>query len=172
MQEAGFIFEVIASNADETIEGECADCVESLAKKKARAVRQQIDYLATIIAADTLVFINGRILEKPRSHTEAFEMLSLLQGQKHTVFTGVAIDHEGSVTSFVESTDVYFRKLSPAQINAYIATNEPFDKAGGYGIQGPGATLVRRIEGCFYSVMGLPMARLVDVLASLGNDAL
>jgi len=164
MQDAGYDFEVIESHADESITGDCAACVETLAKRKAEAVRQQVEGEAVIIAADTLVSIGGRILEKPKDAAEAFEMLNLLQGKMHTVFTGVAICSPGGMKSFVESTNVYFRELTISEMHAYIATGEPFDKAGAYGIQGAGASLVERIEGCFYAVMGLPMARLAKEL--------
>ena len=167
MEEAGYIFEVVESHVDENISGECAYCVETLAKRKAKAVSQQMTGEAMVIAADTLVSINGRILEKPANEADAFEMLDLLQGQMHTVFTGVAISHSGGMISFAESTNVYFRSLTAAEINAYIKTGEPFDKAGAYGIQGKGANLVKRIEGCFYAVMGLPMARLANEIKFL-----
>jgi len=160
MEDAGFEFEVVESCVSEDAHGECESQVEVLARRKALAVAEKTEDSAVIIAADTLVSVDGQVLEKPASRGDAFEMLSTLSGNKHTVFTGVAIVHNGEITSFVEATDVYFRPLTDAEINDYIDTGEPFDKAGAYGIQGRGAMLVSRIEGCFYAVMGLPMARL------------
>jgi septum formation protein len=160
LKQIGLDFEVIESCAPEDIGGACAARVEALALRKARAVRAKIGGEAVIIAADTLVSIDGRVLEKPACANEAYEMLKTLQGRKHTVFTGVAILATGREVGFVEAADVYFRPLNDAEIAAYIKTGEPFDKAGAYGIQGHGATLVSRIEGDFYAVMGLPLARL------------
>jgi len=167
MQAAGFEFAVIESCVDEDATGDCATRVEALAIRKARAVQGQGLDDAVIIAADTLVALDELVLEKPADHADAFVMLKSLQGRRHTVFTGVAIIFKGKVNSFVEAADVYFRELDDDEINDYINTGEPFDKAGGYGIQGRGATLVRRVEGCFYAVMGLPMARLCDELKKL-----
>jgi len=165
LEQAGYNFEIIESCIDETIVGTAGFCVETLALRKAKAVAEKVGDNAIIIAADTLVSIDGRVLEKPKDHAEAFDMLRLLSGNKHTVYTGVAIiatlgGGQSPALHFVESTDVFFRHLTDQEIHAYIATKEPFDKAGAYGIQGYGATLVHRIEGCFYSVMGLPIARL------------
>ena len=167
MEQAGFEFEVVESCVDENIDGECHVRVETLARRKAQAVQEKAGEGAIIIAADTLVSIDGQVLEKPRDEKEAFKMLKMLEGRKHTVFTGVAIVKQNNLTSFVEAADVYFRPLSDCEINAYIATGEPMDKAGAYGIQGRGASLVRRVEGCFYAVMGLPMARLCMELSVL-----
>ena len=160
LEQAGYTFEIIESCADETIAGTAGFCVEALALRKAKAVAAKVEGEATIIAADTLVSINGKTLEKPKDAKEAFAMLSMLSGNKHTVYTGVAIINNNTKITFVEQTDVYFRALTDQEIHSYIATGEPFDKAGAYGIQGYGATLVRRIEGCFYTVMGLPISRL------------
>ena len=170
LEDAGFKFEVIESHVDEDAKGDCALRVEVLARRKAEAVREKAGDDGGIIAADTLVSIWGRVLEKPACPAEAFWMLTLLSGNKHTVFTGVAIVHSNRIISFVESTDVYFRNLTDAEINDYIDTGEPFDKAGAYGIQGRGAMLVSRIEGCFYAVMGLPLARLFTELRSIQHD--
>jgi len=178
LEQAGYTFEIIESAADETIEGTADFCVETLALRKAKAVAEKMKgdkTPATIVAADTLVSIHGKILEKPKDTEDAFKMLSTLSGNMHVVYTGVAImpaTGDAPIT-FVEQTDVYFRKLSNAEIHTYINTGEPFDKAGAYGIQGHGATLVRRIEGCFYTVMGLPIARLHVALSKLGiNQAI
>ncbi|MCL2235799.1 MAG: Maf family protein [Defluviitaleaceae bacterium] len=160
LEQAGVEFEVIESCVDENIRGTAEEMVAELALRKARAVAEKIKGEATVIGADTLVSIDSKVLEKPATRAEAFEMLKSLEGRKHTVYTGVAIIKGGVVKSFVESADVFFRPLTDAEIYAYIDTGEPFDKAGGYGIQGRGALLVEGIEGDFYTVMGLPLCRL------------
>jgi len=183
---AGIAHEVIISNADETIEGAPDYQVEELAKRKSLAVMKLMDTPQNprdtiIIAADTLVYINGRVLGKPGNAEEAFEMLKELQGNRHTVYTGVAIDkivyprHENQLAnvmgvSFVSHADVFFRPLSDEEIRAYIATGEPFDKAGAYGVQEKGAVLVARVEGDFYTVVGLPISRVFTALCDMGVD--
>ena len=174
MAQAGISCEVITSDVDENIDGPVHTQVEQLALRKAEAVRQQVSGDAIIIAADTLVSVDEQVLSKPSSHADAFAMLKTLQGRKHTVYTGVALakinNHSNEVYSFVDFADVYFRPLTNYEIEGYIATGEPFDKAGAYGIQGRGAVLVQRIEGDFYTVMGLPMSRLCTALAKMGVD--
>ena len=186
LAQMGLDFDVVVSDADETITGAPDAQVAALALRKAEATRallaQQGNHRqAFIIAADTLVALAGastgeahRILGKPANAGEAFAMLSALQGCRHTVYTGVALLQayaaEGAATVFVEAADVYFRSLTPDEIHAYIATGEPFDKAGAYGIQEKGALLVARIEGDFYTVMGLPIARLGVELGKQGID--
>ena len=138
-----------------------------------------------LIGADTIVEINGEILEKPRDIEDAHRMLSLLSGQIHTVHTAVVIfgnsqldliDKVGGrgqlfeLTSFVESTSVKFVDLSSADKSAYVESREGFDKAGGYGIQGLGGQMVEKIDGCYFNVMGLPISRLSKVLATLHNS--
>ena len=119
-----------------------------------------------IIAADTVVSIDGKILGKPKDEDEAFLMLKTLSGRVHNVFTGVCVIFaDGSKTTFAERTEVEFYALADEEILAYIATGEPMDKAGAYGIQEKGALNVKRINGDFYNVMGLPVGRLSRVLA-------
>ena len=146
-----------------------ADLVSSLALAKAWDVA---DTLAEglVIGADTIVVVENLILGKPANFWEAQNMLSQLSGQKHTVWTGVAVvDAARRVERVaVETTDVYFKKLEPVVIERYIATGEPLDKAGAYGIQGLGSVLIRRIEGCYFNVVGLPLARLTELLSDFG----
>jgi septum formation protein len=125
-----------------------------------------------VLAADTVVWCDGRILDKPKSTPEAREMLQFLSGRQHLVFTGVALHLEaaGLRQEDVVATRVRFRSLSRGEIDGYLATGEPLGKAGGYGIQGYGALLVAGIEGCFYNVVGLPLARLGEMLKSFGVD--
>jgi septum formation protein len=125
---------------------------------------------AVTIAADTIVVIDRKILGKPSNAVDAGSMLSLLNGRNHTVITAVAVARGAKIKSGVEEVHVKFRKLTEDEIDAYIATGEPMDKAGAYGIQGFGATIVERIEGDYFAVMGLPIVRLVRLLAELGVD--
>jgi septum formation protein len=126
--------------------------------QKARAVeREKCDL---VITADTVVDLDGRILEKPRDERDAFDMLSALSGRTHRVCTGVVMEKDGVFGSFCEQSLVTFRPLTDELIRAYIATGEPMDKAGAYGIQGPGAFLVSGVNGDYYNVMGLPVCRL------------
>lgn len=126
-----------------------------------------------IIASDTVVVLDNAILEKPASEGKAFEMLQLLNGRTHTVVTAVSlIAKNGVERSFCETTDVTFGQLSADMISAYIKTGEPMDKAGAYGIQGYGGAFVKRIEGCYFSVMGLPMYALSAELRRLLESGL
>lgn len=118
-----------------------------------------------IVAADTIVTIDGKILGKPRDEKDAFAILKTLSGRVHEVFTGVCVIFSNSEKEkFFESTKVEFYELSDEEIARYIKTGEPMDKAGAYGIQGKGALLVKRIDGDYYNVMGLPVAKLLRVL--------
>ena len=171
LDQVGITHEVIISGADETIDGPPEIQVRELALRKAAAVRDNIKGDAIIIAADTLVYIGGEVLGKPCSPEDAFAMLSKLQGRCHTVYTGVAVlrvgEGEDAVESFVDAARVCFRELSDEEIWSYIATNEPFDKAGGYGVQDKGALLVDRVEGDFFTVVGLPVAKVALALKKL-----
>jgi MAF protein len=120
------------------------------------------------VAADTIVVVDGDILGKPRDRAEAAAMLRRLGGREHVVHTAIAVAFGGRMASGVEATRVWFRTLDEPTIEAYIATGEPLDKAGAYGIQGFGAVLVERIEGDYFTVMGLGLARLVDLLGEAG----
>jgi len=173
LEQAGIPHEVLVSGADETVTGTPREQVEELALRKANAVLPLVDNSqgeTIIIAADTLVFINGEVLGKPQNHNEAFEMLKKLQGNAHQVYTGVALlcVSSGEVMVFADVADVFFRPLCDEEILAYIATGEPFDKAGAYGIQEKGATLVDRINGDFYTVMGLPISKVCTALKKFG----
>ena len=148
--------------ADDTLEPQLL--VKKLAEQKAVEVSSEHrkDF---VIGADTMVFCCGKALGKPRSEAHAREMLTLLSGKKHTVITGVAIAQNGDVVnSFFEETKVEFFTLSENEIDSYIASGEPKDKAGAYGIQGKGALLIKGIEGDYYNVMGLPVGHLYHTL--------
>ena len=140
------------------------DAVLLLSRQKAEEIYLQYKG-EIIISADTVVAIDDMILGKPHDEEQAFDMLKRLSGRLHTVFTGVCVIFEdGSSDNFAERTDVEFYPLSDKEIRDYIATGEPMDKAGAYGIQEKGALLVRRIDGDFYNVMGLPISKLSRVL--------
>lgn len=173
----GLDFQVMTSPFPEEEEtkahGSPSEMVTDLAKGKAEAIGR-IAPEALVIAADTIVVAGDRLLGKPSDEDEAYEMLSLLSGRWHEVYTGLVLLHlqkEERVVSH-EVTKVHFRNLTDAEIEAYIRTGEPGDKAGGYGIQGLGATLVDRIEGCFFNVMGLPLSLLSTALKGFGIDLL
>jgi septum formation protein len=123
-----------------------------------------------IIGADTVVFLENRILGKPRSTAEAVAMLTQLSGKTHRVFTGIRVldAASGRCSTDFAMTEVVFRRLEPDEIRAYVRTGEPLDKAGAYGIQGHGAILVERINGCYFNVVGLPIGKLVAALRRLG----
>ena len=120
---------------------------------------------AVVIGSDTIVVVDGDVLGKPKDGADAARMLRRLSGRSHTVVTAVAVAWRGQVESEIEEVDVTFHAMTDAEIDAYIRTGEPLDKAGAYGIQGRGAMFVRRIEGDYFNVVGLPLQRLRAVLA-------
>ncbi len=140
---------------------------ERLARAKAHTIAAT-DRDAIVVAADTIVVIDGAILGKPRDPDDAATTLRRLSGRTHTVFTAIAVAYRDQTESAVESVDVTFRALTDDDIAQYIATGEPLDKAGAYGIQGFGATIVERVNGDYFSVMGLGLRRLVELLSRLG----
>ncbi len=159
-------FKVIPAKGEEILpEGiSPKEAVILLSRQKAREIYREYKN-ETIIASDTVVAVDGKILGKPIDEADAARMLTLLSGRAHYVYTGVCVIREdGSEVDFAEETLVEFRDLSSREIVDYIATGEPMDKAGAYGIQDRGALLVRRIEGDYYNVMGLPVCRLYEVI--------
>jgi len=172
LRDAGLTFQVISSAVDETpLPGEPPqELVRRLAESKAQLVTQRTVGPALIIAADTAVAVDGRALGKPRSADEAREMLRALSGRTHSVHTGVAVIRlpDEVARLELETTQVTFAPLSDEDIAGYIATGEPFDKAGGYAIQGRGGRFVTRVEGCHFNVVGLPLPRLLRILRELG----
>jgi septum formation protein len=162
---------ILSTDTDETIEPGWtpAEAVEQLSLRKAQAARARMEQpdQALILGADTIVVLEGAILGKPADEAEAIEMLTRLQGRRHEVFTGVSLVNAatGHATTAHRKTSVYMKPLAERRIAAYAATGEPLDKAGAYGIQGLGSTLVDRIEGCYFNVVGLPLSLLSDMLA-------
>lgn len=165
----GITHAVRPADIDETpLPGESPlDCVERLARTKGRTVAAQ-EPAAVIISADTVVVIDDHILNKPVDRDDARAMLGRLSGREHVVHTAVCVIRDGTEVAAVETVGVHFRPLTAGEIDAYIATGEPMDKAGAYGIQGYGATIVDRVEGDFFAVMGLPLVRLTRLLAAVG----
>ncbi|PDY45784.1 Maf family protein [Bacillus pseudomycoides] len=169
---AGVPFEIVVSEIEETIGAYSspADIVMSLALQKASAVVEHHED-SVVLGADTIVTYESRILGKPKDESEAKEILQLLSGKTHEVYTGVALISKEKTVTFYERTEVTFWELTEEEIDAYIATKEPLDKAGSYGIQGKGSIFVQHIQGDYYSVVGLPIARLVRELKQFDNDA-
>jgi septum formation protein len=172
LRDAGIPFTVLSSAVDETpIPGESPhDLVQRLAIAKAELVAARALGPAIVIGADTEVTLDGHIFGKPRSSDDARQMLEKLSGRTHSVLTGVALIRlpDAQRISFVDTTLVTFAALSPEQITSYLATGEPHDKAGAYAIQGHAGRFIPRIEGCYFNVVGLPLARLTHALTGLG----
>jgi septum formation protein len=165
----GIRHEVIPSDTDESLRaGELPELYcERLAREKVAAI-SAVAPDALVVGADTIVVIDGLILGKPKDIADAERMLAMLSGRSHTVMTAVAACCDGRIVSGVEVVDVTFLPLSADEIRGYVATGEPLDKAGAYGIQGYGATIVRRIDGDYFAVMGLSLVRLIGLLGELG----
>lgn len=161
-------FEVLPAQGEETApEGLAPDAlVARLALQKAREVAA-LRPEATVIGADTVVALDGRVLGKPSDEEEAREMLSALSGRRHQVYTGMAVLSGGQAFTRVECTQVEFRPLTEEEIAAYVATGESMDKAGAYGIQGRACVFIRGIQGDYYNVVGLPVCALHELLAQL-----
>lgn len=142
--------------------------VRELSLHKAQEVAQTCAPEDIIIAADTIVYLDGAILGKPKDHDDAVRMLTALSGREHIVYTGVAVLRGGKLRQAAEQTAVRFRTLTPAEIERYIATGEPMDKAGAYAIQGLAAMFVIGLDGDYYNVMGLPVCPLAMILRKFG----
>ena len=163
----GIPFTVRVADIDETMDptAPAFDEVARVSRCKALAVKREAEDV--VIAADTIVVCQGRVLGKPHSPEEAAEMLRLLSGRDHQVMTGVTVLCADREAVFTEVTDLHFRELSEAEIIRYVRTGEPMDKAGAYGIQGGAALFCSRLVGDYYNVMGLPVCRLGTVLRQL-----
>jgi septum formation protein len=172
LRNAGISFSVLSSAVDETpAPDESPDgLVLRLANAKAELSAARAIGPAIVIAADTVVVLDGKILGKPRSSDDARRMLEQLSGRTHSVLTGVSLIRlpDAVHLEFVESTLVHFNRLADDEISAYLSTDEPYDKAGAYAIQGRAARYIPGIEGCYFNVVGLPVARLVSNLCELG----
>ena len=163
-------FVIRVADIDETMDHTQSpfDEVARVSRLKALAVeRQQSD---VVIAADTIVVCEGKVLGKPASEAEAVSMLQLLSGRDHQVMTGCTVARGDSAVTFTEVTDLHFRSLSQKEIENYVASGEPMDKAGSYGIQGGAALFCQRMVGDYYNVMGLPVCRLGQVLKAVAPE--
>ena len=171
LERLGLHFTVRAADLDESMDAARppAEEVARLSAEKAAAVDPGS---AVVVAADTVVVLEGRVLGKPRSADEAAEMLRALSGRAHQVMTGVTVRRGGRAETDTVVTDVHFRPLTEREIAAYVATGEPMDKAGAYGIQGLASIFVDRLDGDYYNVMGLPLCRLCRMLRAAGVEIL
>ena len=165
-------FVIRVADIDETMDDTKSPFDEAarVSRLKALAVERQADDI--VIAADTIVVCSGKILGKPGSEAEAVSMLQLLSGRDHQVMTGCTVLHGDRTETFTEVTDLHFRDLSRKEIEAYVASGEPMDKAGSYGIQGGAALFCERMAGDYYNVMGLPVCRLGQVLKQIAPEVM
>jgi septum formation protein len=171
LQRIGLKFKVDPSNYEENISSELEphELAKSLSLEKAKLVAEK-HMNALVIAADTFIVFEGKILGKPRTETEAKEMLETISGRQHSVITGFTIidtENNKALSKAVE-TKVYIRKLSSNEIDAYVESKEPLDKAGAYAIQGLGSVIVEKIEGDYFNVVGLPLSALTETLKEFG----
>ena len=162
-------FEVVQSNFDENtidFKGDIEKYVKDLSRNKAIEVSKRLNEPSIVISADTVVFQDGKVLEKPKNEEDAFSMLSSLSGNTHKVYSGICLinTYDDTVVTDCDCTEVRFSELNPRQIRNYINSGEPMDKAGAYGIQGLGGAFVEGIKGCYYNVMGLPLNKLHKAL--------
>ena len=166
----GIPFTIRVADIDETMDpnGRPFDEVGRVSRAKALAVPRKAG--ETIIAADTIVVCEGKVLGKPHDEAEAKDMLRLLSGRDHQVMTGCTVLMDGKCETFTEVTDLHFRKLSETEIERYVASGEPMDKAGAYGIQGGAALFCQRMAGDYYNVMGLPVCRLWETLRAMAPE--
>ena len=170
----GLAFRVVPAAGEEH---PCADeapdaIVKALALAKGREVAAQASQDTIVLAADTIVWLDGQLLGKPKTEEEAVHMLRCLSGKTHEVYTGVALISEGEELAEAERTEVTFRDLTEEEIRRYVASGEPMDKAGAYGAQGRAAALISRIDGDFFNVVGLPLCMLGQMLAKKGVSIL
>lgn len=165
-------FTIRVADIDETMDNTKSpyDEVARVSRMKALAVERQADDI--VIAADTIVVCSGKVLGKPGSEAEAVSMLQLLSGRDHQVMTGCTVLRGDRAETFTEVTDLHFRSLSQKEIEAYVASGEPMDKAGSYGIQGGAALFCERMAGDYYNVMGLPVCRLGQVLKKIAPEVM
>ena len=163
-------FKILVPDADESFPDGLTpqQTVEYISRVKAVAAKELVSAEDIVITADTMVFLDEHRLGKPTDEADALRMLTALQGRSHTVCTGVTVMQGDHILTESEPTKVYFREASEAELRGYIATGDPMDKAGAYGVQSLGALLVERIDGDFFNVMGLPVLRLSRMLREFG----
>ena len=168
--DSGFELEIIKIDVEEDFhpELEGAEIPEYLAKKKSDAYTKDLSDDSLLVTADTIVWVNGHVLNKPSSLLEAKEMLKTLSSNLHTVYTGVCVKSKTNTIVFSEATNVYFNSLSDEMIDYYLENYSPLDKAGAYGIQEfIGYIGIQKIEGCYYNVMGFPVSRFIQEIQAM-----
>lgn len=175
--QAGISFNCIPSNKEEVITQSSPEkVVRELSIQKARDVAESVKAPAIIIGADTVVTFDNRILGKPKSVAEAYVMLKMLQGNVHSVYTGVTIiikeENKEEEITFAEKTRVWMHEIQDQQIRDYVSSGEPMDKAGAYAIQGKGAVFIKKIEGDYNNVVGFPLSRFCQVMQEKGYNVL
>lgn len=173
LQNQNVKFDVLVSNINEFSKSTLpSEIVCGIAKQKAFAVKNQyeLDNNCLIIAADTLVFAGGEVLGKPNDKEDAKRMITLLSDSTHQVFTGIALIYNNNILTDSEETIVEFNKMSEEEIENYINSSEPYDKAGGYAVQGLAAKYIKRIDGCYNNVVGLPISKFYQMLKQLGLE--
>lgn len=171
----GLNFKIKVSQVDETMEGDIppAQQVEKLAERKAAAVASETAE-GLVIGADTLVVFAGKPLGKPANRQEAVHMINELQGKSHEVLTGLAVIDAATGQSVVthQTTAVHFKPMTREQVERYVSTGEPYDKAGAYAVQGKASIFIESIQGCYFNVVGLPVSKLADALRVFGVEIL
>ena len=170
LQQLSLPFSVRVAHIDETMDASLppAQEVARVSREKAFAIPRNPEDI--VISADTIVVCGDQVLGKPKDEEAARQMLRLLSGNRHQVMTGVTVLKADTCQSFTEITDIYFRDLTESEIHRYVASGEPMDKAGAYGIQSGAASFVQRLEGDYYNVVGLPLCRLWQTLAALAPE--
>lgn len=172
LRQIGLSFQSIVPFVDETTElTDPIDIVCELSLRKASAVAKN-NPLSVVIAADTVVAVDGNVLGKPKNAEDATQMLRMMSGRSHFVYTGVTVACDGRMETGLCRTEVFFKDLTEEQISAYVSSPEPYDKAGAYGIQNRGALLVDHIDGDYANVVGLPVSILYEMLKEFGIDIL
>ncbi|MEE1313367.1 MAG: Maf family protein [Lachnospiraceae bacterium] len=172
LEQVGLTFRVLPSDVEEVITKQVpSDIVMELSRQKAKDVYEKLDETNVIVlGADTVVAFDGKILGKPKNQEEAAQMLHMLSGKKHFVYTGVTLVTNKKELTFFEETAVEFYPMSEKEIHDYIISGEPMDKAGAYGIQGKAAAFIKRILGDYYNVVGLPIAKVIRNLQKMENN--
>jgi septum formation protein len=166
-------FNVLVSDFDENsiaFKGDCIEYVKSLSLGKAQTIANKIESPSLVIGCDTIVYHRDKVLGKPKNEEEAFDMLMSLSCDNHRVYSGISIinTETNKIVQDYVCTEVHFSKLSKEQIDKYIKSGEPMDKAGAYGIQGYGGIFIEKIQGCYYNVVGLPLNKLYFLLREMG----
>lgn len=177
LRNVGYDFTITPASYDEStvdLSANPVKGVEKLAEGKAKAVFDTLPSVAklntVVLGADTIVVCDGEVMLKPKDESDAVRMLKKLSGKTHQVYTAVALVTAKETNIFVEKTDVYFYNLTEDEIDEYIKTGEPMDKAGAYGIQGKGCFLVKKIDGDYFNVVGLPISSVMRQLKKIGLD--